>query len=142
MASLLNTGKLVLPPGLPDGDLLERERRTYQIKQHASGYVYTEAARERDHDDLVIAPVTQSATGRPSTGLSSTLSYRKLSGGVWGSELEAISTNKPDSGNVMRETAAGVYMFSLDARALGTGTFQVVIDLHNGGFISGQFSIK
>jgi len=55
MASLLNTGRLVLPPGLPAGDLLEKELRTFQIKQRASGYIYTEAAHEKDHDDLVIA---------------------------------------------------------------------------------------
>lgn len=55
MASLLNTGRLVLPPGLPAGDLLEKELRAYQIKQRHTGYVFTEAAKESDHDDLVTA---------------------------------------------------------------------------------------
>ena len=55
MASLLHRGLLVLPPGLPAGDLLEKELRAYTIKQRASGHVYTEAAKESDHDDLVTA---------------------------------------------------------------------------------------
>jgi len=55
MASLLNRGLLVLPPGLPAGDLPEKELRAYTIKQRASGYVYTEASKESDHDDLVTA---------------------------------------------------------------------------------------
>ena len=56
MAMLLNTGRLLLPPGLPAGDLLEKELRSYQIKQNQkTGHTYTEAAKERDHDDLVTA---------------------------------------------------------------------------------------
>ncbi|HJW75021.1 MAG TPA: hypothetical protein VJ787_05045 [Thermoleophilia bacterium] len=56
MVMLLNTGRLVLPPGLPGGEQLEKELRAYTIKQHQrTGYEYTEAKRESDHDDLVIA---------------------------------------------------------------------------------------
>lgn len=55
MASLLGRGQLVLPPGLPAGDLLEKELRAYTIKQRASAHVYTEAKKESDHADLVTA---------------------------------------------------------------------------------------
>lgn len=56
MVMLLNTGRLTLPPGLPGGSDLEKELRHYQIKQNArTGHVYTEARKESDHDDLVIA---------------------------------------------------------------------------------------
>ena len=56
MTMLLNSGRLILPPGLPGGEQLERELRAYTIKQNArTGHVYTEAKRESDHDDMVIA---------------------------------------------------------------------------------------
>jgi len=55
MALLLNTGRLLLPPGLPGGEDLEKELRAYQIKQRKTGSVYTEAGKESDHDDLVTA---------------------------------------------------------------------------------------
>lgn len=56
MTMLLGTGHLTLPPGLPGGERLEKELRAYTIKQSArTGYEYTEALRESDHDDLVIA---------------------------------------------------------------------------------------
>jgi hypothetical protein len=45
-----------VPPGLPGGDQLEKELRAYTVKQNQrTGYTYTEAARESDHDDMVIA---------------------------------------------------------------------------------------
>ena len=35
--------------------LLEEELRAYTIRQRASGYIYTEAQKESDHNDLVTA---------------------------------------------------------------------------------------
>lgn len=56
MVMLLNTGRLILPPGLPGGEQLEKELRAYTVKQHKNtGSEYTEAKRESDHDDMVIA---------------------------------------------------------------------------------------
>ena len=56
MTMLLTTGRLTLPPGLPGGEQLEKELRAYTIKQHKkTGNEYTEAKRESDHDDMVIA---------------------------------------------------------------------------------------
>ena len=55
MTMLLGTGRLILPPGLPGGEQLEKELRAYTIKQTKTGHVYTEAKRESDHDDIVIA---------------------------------------------------------------------------------------
>ena len=80
--------------------------------------------------------------GQPATGLAPRLYLSKLSSGVWGSELEAVSTNQPDSGNLFRETAPGTYMFNLSAKSLSTGTWRVRIDLGSGGLIYAQFSLK
>ena len=56
MVTMLNTGRLLLPPGLPGGEQLEKELRAYTVKQDKrTGYVYTEAKHESDHDDLVVA---------------------------------------------------------------------------------------
>ena len=51
----LRTYRRLHQPGLPAGDLLEKELRAYQIKQRKTGSVYTEAGKESDHDDLVTA---------------------------------------------------------------------------------------
>jgi hypothetical protein len=109
----------VAQPINPDGSSLFSKRSTIPIKIAVSN-----------------------TAGQPWTGLSPTLSYKKLSNGVWGDESEAVSTNKPDSGNVMRESMPGVYIFNLDARSLGTGTFQMIIDLGGEARIYGQFSIQ
>ena len=56
MTMLLSGARLTLPPGLPNGPQLEKELRAYTIKQHKkTGNEYTEAKRESDHDDMVIA---------------------------------------------------------------------------------------
>ena len=80
--------------------------------------------------------------GQPATGLTPRLYLSKLSSGIWGSELEAVSTNQPDAGNLFRETASGTYMFNLSAKGLSTGTWRVRIDLGSGGLIYAQFSLK
>ena len=80
--------------------------------------------------------------GQPATGLAPRLYLSKLSSGIWGSELEPLSTNQPDAGNLFRETASGTYMFNLKAKGLSTGTWRVRINLGNGGLIYAQFSVK
>lgn len=56
MTMLLNTGRLILPPGLAGGADLEKELRAYTVKRNVrTGYEHTEAKRESDHDDLVVA---------------------------------------------------------------------------------------
>lgn len=88
------------------------------------------------------------ALGLPLTGLNAnnypTLSWTKIDAGVEGTYLEAISTNTPDKGSMLREspTTPGLYIFNLDARQLGTGTFSLRIDLGNGAFLYGKFSIQ
>lgn len=53
---LFERGLVKLPPGLPQSDVLVRELRAFKLKQNErTGHVSYEAARESDHDDLVIA---------------------------------------------------------------------------------------
>ena len=80
--------------------------------------------------------------GQPATGLAPHLYLSKLSIGIWGTELEPVSTNQPDAGNLFRETAPGTYTFNLSAKSLSTGTWRVRIDLGSGGLIYAQFSLK
>lgn len=56
VVSLFERGRLVMPPGLPQADALEKELRAFKLKQSSrTGSVSFEAQHEKDHDDLVIA---------------------------------------------------------------------------------------
>jgi hypothetical protein len=56
VVSLFERGRVVMPPGLPQSDALEKELRAFKLKQSArTGALSFEAEREADHDDLVIA---------------------------------------------------------------------------------------
>lgn len=56
LLSLFERGRLMLPPGLPLADALEKELRAFKLKQGPrTGNLTFEAERESDHDDLVIA---------------------------------------------------------------------------------------
>lgn len=82
------------------------------------------------------------ATGRSASGLAPRLYLSKLSNGIWGSDVEPVSTNQPDAGNLFRETAFGTYMFNLSTGSLSTGTWRLHVDLGNGGMIYAQFSLR
>lgn len=55
VASLLQTGRLRIPRGLPGGALLARELLRFRARISASGHDTYGAERETDHDDLVLA---------------------------------------------------------------------------------------
>ncbi len=55
LLSLFERRRLVMPPGLPQADALERELRAFTLKQSKAGRLTFEAKKESDHDDLVIA---------------------------------------------------------------------------------------
>lgn len=56
LVRLHETGRIVVPPGLPGAEDLVKQLRAFKLKQNArTGNVTYEAARESDHDDLVIA---------------------------------------------------------------------------------------
>jgi hypothetical protein len=82
------------------------------------------------------------AAGLPATGLTPTLFFTKISNGVLGTEMEAISTSQASTGNTFRETSPGVYMFNLSTKTMASGTYQVRIDLGNGASMTGRFSLK
>ena len=67
----------------------------------------------------------------PVTNLAAHLSYRKVTSGVLGSEMEAASTAAADSGNTFRfDATSGQYIFNLSSKALtgGDGTYELRVD--------------
>ena len=66
--------------------------------------------------------------------LTARIYLAKASSGVLGSELEPVSTSAADAGNTFRYDPSGdQYIFNLGTRSLSQGTWQVRIDLGDGG---------
>lgn len=55
LQTLLQAGRLTIAPGLSLGDILKREMLQFRAKTLPTGGDTYEAARERDHDDVVLA---------------------------------------------------------------------------------------
>jgi len=55
MQSLLQGGRLKIADALPEAEILKRELLSFRVKTTATGQDSYEAARERDHDDVVLA---------------------------------------------------------------------------------------
>jgi hypothetical protein len=67
------------------------------------------------------------------TNATARLYCAKMSSGVAGTELEAISTSAADSGNTFRyDSTGGQYIFNLGTKSLSEGTWQLRIDLGDG----------
>jgi hypothetical protein len=57
----------------------------------------------------------------------------KVSNGIAGTELEAISTSAADTGNTFRyDASARQYIFNLSTKSLTDGTYQIRVDLGDG----------
>lgn len=80
-------------------------------------------------------PVKFALTG-PSVGittLAATLSYAKISNGVVGSDIEAVSTAAATTGNLFRyDAATGQYIFNWSTKGLSAGTYRLIISLGDG----------
>ena len=69
------------------------------------------------------APLRFSLTndsGAAAGALAPKLYLAKLSSGIWGSEAEPVSTNRPDLGSTFREIGAGSCMFNLSIKSLSS----------------------
>jgi hypothetical protein len=67
----------------------------------------------------------------------------KISDGVMGTEVEAISTAAADAGNTFRfDATAGQYVFNLATSALTAGTYQARIDMGDGVERFVMFSLR
>jgi hypothetical protein len=63
-------------------------------------------------------------------GLAPRLYPSKLSNSVWGTELEALSTNAPDSGNTfLWLNASSGHKFNLATKPLSVGTWRLRVEL-------------
>jgi hypothetical protein len=62
-----------------------------------------------------------------------TLSVAKVSSNITGTYVEAVSTSAATTGNTFRyDSTSGQYIFNLSTSNLSTGTWQLLIDLHDG----------
>ncbi len=83
------------------------------------------------------------AAGANVTNAQVTLSVAKLSNGVWGDELEAVSTSAATTGNLFRYDVSGsLYIFNLSTKPLSTGTWQMRIMMDDGSLDVIQFSLR
>jgi hypothetical protein len=71
------------------------------------------------------------ANGKFVTNAVATISVAKLSGLVWGDELEAVSTSAATTGNLFR-SADNQYIFNLNTKPLSAGTWRITITLDDG----------
>jgi hypothetical protein len=80
-------------------------------------------------------PIKFALTGAGACSTDTTLEARlyatKVSDGVLGNEVEAVSTSNADSGNLFRYSD-GQYIFNLGTSGLTKGTWQLRIDLGDG----------
>jgi len=68
------------------------------------------------------------------TTLGARILVAKASSGIAGTELEPIATNVADAGNVFRyDAGGGQYIFNWGTKGLSEGTWQVRVDLLDGG---------
>ena len=68
------------------------------------------------------------------TTLAARILVVKASSGIAGTELEPIATNVADAGNVFRyDAGGGQYIFNWGTKGLSEGTWQIRVDLLDGG---------
>ncbi len=79
-------------------------------------------------------PVKFNLTGGSSlaSGVFAELYLAKVTSGVVGTEVEAVSTSGADSGNDFRYDGNGEYHYNLSTKNLSAGTWQLDINLHDG----------
>lgn len=83
------------------------------------------------------------AAGVPVSTAHATLESAKISDGVAGDYLEAVSTAKKDVGNVFRYDAeAEQYIFNLGTKGLDAGTYYLRIALDDGQIFTVQVSLR
>ena len=67
------------------------------------------------------------------TTLAATLSYLKVSSGILGTDIEAVSTAAATTGNLFRyDPTTGQYIFNWSTKGLTAGTYRLVINLGDG----------
>jgi len=67
------------------------------------------------------------------TDLAATLSYAKVSNGIVGTDLEAVSTAAATTGNLFRyDSAGGQYIFNWSTKGLTSGAYQLSVNLGDG----------
>jgi hypothetical protein len=72
-----------------------------------------------------------------------TLSYSKVSNGVTGSEVEAVSTAAATTGSLFRyEASSGQYIFNWSTKGLTVGTYLLKINLGDGVPRTVQVSLR
>jgi probable HAF family extracellular repeat protein len=80
-------------------------------------------------------PVKFALTGASAgiTSLAATLSYAKVSNGIAGTDIEAVSIAAATAGNLFRyDTATRQYIFNWSTKRLAPGTYRLTIDLGDG----------
>jgi hypothetical protein len=80
-------------------------------------------------------PVIFQLTGASAviTNAVATLSVAKVTSTVEGTDMEAVSTSAATTGNAFRyDATSGQYIFNLATKPLSIGTWQLLIDLHDG----------
>jgi hypothetical protein len=79
-------------------------------------------------------PVKFRLAGAAVTNLAAKIFVAKVSGGILGTWEMADSTSAADSGNTFRyDSSGGQYIFNLSTKGLSTGTWQIGVDLGDGG---------
>jgi len=80
-------------------------------------------------------PVKFQLTGASAgiTNAVATLSVAQVSSNVTGTYVEAVSTSAASSGNTFRyDSSSGQYIFNMATKGLSTGTWRLLVDLHDG----------
>ena len=73
------------------------------------------------------------ANGNFVTTAGATIFVTKISNGVTGTEIEAVSTSAATTGNLFRyDPTSNQYIFNLNTKPLSTGTWQIRIKLDDG----------
>ena len=81
--------------------------------------------------------------GTSMSTLTPVLHLAKLIGGAWGPEFAPTSTSTPKSAVTFRYDArARQYVYNLNTRVLGAGTYRLRIDLGYGGEIYAQIRVR
>jgi hypothetical protein len=71
------------------------------------------------------------------------LTYAKVSNGIVGTAVEAVSTAAATTGNLFRyDSSSGQYIFNLSTKGLTAGTYQLKIDLGDGAEHTVIISLK
>jgi len=71
------------------------------------------------------------------------ISVAKLSGGIFGDDVEAVSTSAATTGNLFRYSSDGnQYIFNLNTKPLSAGTWRITIALDDGTLQYVQISLK